>query len=179
MKPNEIVENDALRQEIDALLQRDYESALKDVALNVNYVERELTKAETDVGQLLRDGPSRVRDKVAERLIGRLRKVAGSLQTPPLVQLQQREADRNRQRKDNQKGVERKIRIAKVVAEHWSSAIMEGGHADEEFPWRTAAHPLGCVRAALDGESDPAQLGVVVDSDTAQTIRRISEGKAG
>lgn len=51
-----------------------------------------------------------------------------------------------------------KLHTARRVAEHWCSAIM----AWDDGKW--AAHPLCMVLAALDGETDPAQLGMSADA---------------
>lgn len=68
-----------------------------------------------------------------------------------------------------------RVEIASLVAEHWTNAIMESRIADVEIPWRAAAHPLGCVRAALDGEQDPKMLGIEDPSATADQIRKVAE----
>lgn len=56
------------------------------------------------------------------------------------------------------------LAVARVVAEHWRDAMMR----DPDL--RFAAHPLACVLAAMDGETDPAQLGVEEGPD-ADAIR--------
>jgi hypothetical protein len=50
---------------------------------------------------------------------------------------------------------------------------MEERIAENLIPFRIAAHPLGCVRAALCGETDPRHLGVKEGRD-ARLIRRIA-----
>lgn len=60
---------------------------------------------------------------------------------------------------------DRRLRAARFVADHWRNAILGGG--DHDAPWRLAAHPLCMVIAALDGETDPARLGIDPDSHAA------------
>jgi hypothetical protein len=48
----------------------------------------------------------------------------------------------------------RRIAAARWVANHWRLSMLA---AD---PNTAMAHPLNCVLAALDGEQDPAELGV-------------------
>jgi len=62
--------------------------------------------------------------------------------------------------------------IASAVARHWADAAMEPANY-MQMEWRVSAHPLGCVRAALAGETDPRQLGVSEGRD-ARLIRRIA-----
>lgn len=52
----------------------------------------------------------------------------------------------------------RASQIARLVADHWRRTAVDWGN--QLMPGRVAAHPLCCVLAALDGESDPDQLGV-------------------
>ncbi len=53
-------------------------------------------------------------------------------------------------------------RAARIVATHWRDQMMA---ADGVL--RGCAHPLAMVLAALDGETDPVQLGVDLESDAA------------
>lgn len=48
------------------------------------------------------------------------------------------------------------VQRARLVADHWRRAALTLDAAQ----WRLAAHALCCVLAALDGEDDPALLGV-------------------
>ena len=66
----------------------------------------------------------------------------------------------------------RTAEIAKVVADHWRRAAL--GWGDLMFPGRATAHPLFCVLAALDGETDPRHLGIEEGPD-ADLIRRLAE----
>jgi hypothetical protein len=51
------------------------------------------------------------------------------------------------------------LRAARFVADHWRQSVLASPD-DMTAPWRLAAHPLCMVLAALDGERDPAQLGI-------------------
>jgi len=63
------------------------------------------------------------------------------------------------------------IRVARLVADHWRRAALDWGH--ESMEGRITAHPLCCVLAALDGETDPAELGVGEGPD-AEAIREVT-----
>ena len=58
--------------------------------------------------------------------------------------------------------------IARIVADHWRRATLTW---DMPIPGTVAAHPLCCVLAALDGETDPDQLGIEPHSADAALIR--------
>lgn len=45
-------------------------------------------------------------------------------------------------------------------ANEFRQNLLDGPLGDSPLPWRAAAHPLACVREALDGETDPRMLGV-------------------
>lgn len=77
--------------------------------------------------------------------------------TRPLVELPDPGADR--------------VAIARVVAEHWRDWALN--QAPEGMRW--AAHPLALVLSALDGVSDPVDLGVEADSPNAARIRALAE----
>ena len=63
--------------------------------------------------------------------------------------------------------------VAYIVADHWRRAAL----ADTgEMQTRLMAHPLACVQAALDGETDPAQLGVDPSSPDAVLIVEACRG---
>jgi hypothetical protein len=62
------------------------------------------------------------------------------------------------------------VEVARIVADHWRRAALEWG--DDLMHGRMTAHPLCCVLAALDGETDPRQLGVAEGSD-ADAIRAL------
>lgn len=51
---------------------------------------------------------------------------------------------------------EERLAAAEFVAEHWRAALVEWDSSGR-------AHPLCCVLAALDGETDPAELGLTED----------------
>lgn len=67
------------------------------------------------------------------------------------------------------------VEVARIVADHWRVAAMEGG--DSLVPWRLAAHPLCCVLAALDGETDPRQLGIEEGSEAEAAILALTSEK--
>lgn len=67
----------------------------------------------------------------------------------------------------------RALLIGSAVARHWARAVVDPKYAREKLEWRLVAHPLSCVRAALAGETDPAQLGIE-EGRTARLIRRIA-----
>ena len=46
-----------------------------------------------------------------------------------------------------------RLDVARAVADHWRAVAVEHG-------WIEAGHALCCVLAALDGETDPTQLGI-------------------
>lgn len=76
-------------------------------------------------------------------------------------------------------GDDQRVNIARIVADHWRNAAM--AHADDDMiPFRVMAHPLCMVLSALDGETDPNQLGVSegpdADKITALAQRPVSEG---
>lgn len=54
------------------------------------------------------------------------------------------------------------VRAARFVAEHWRDAFMA-----LDGPARVGCHPLAMVLAALDGETDPVQLGISEDQHAA------------
>lgn len=65
-----------------------------------------------------------------------------------------------------------RIRVAKIVAKHWALAAIEWG--DLQVDGRTLAHPLGLVVDALNGERDPANLGIETDHPDAEKIRALT-----
>jgi hypothetical protein len=60
--------------------------------------------------------------------------------------------------------------IARIVADHWRRVAVTW---DMPIPGTVAAHPLCCVVAALDGETDPAHLGIEPSSRDAERIREL------
>lgn len=64
--------------------------------------------------------------------------------------------------------------VAYLVADHWRTTMLTAPEAD--IPRRLMAHPLALVQAALNGETDPAQLGVDPESPTADLIREACRG---
>jgi hypothetical protein len=60
-----------------------------------------------------------------------------------------------------------RVAAARFVARHWRDAAT--GWGDDPFPGRVTAHPLSLVLSALDGETDPAQLGL--DEDVHDSFR--------
>ena len=64
----------------------------------------------------------------------------------------------------------RKAYNATVVATYWRDAFM-----DLDGPLRAGAHPLAMVLAALDGETEPAQLGIEDDAPAAAALNREAE----
>jgi len=68
---------------------------------------------------------------------------------------------------------------AELVCDHWRKAALAWG--DAPMPGRITAHSLGCVLAALRGESDPAQLGVSPDSEEWALLTSLQpeEGESG
>lgn len=70
-----------------------------------------------------------------------------------------------------------RLEIAREVAVHWrDQAIRTWG--DSPMPGRVAAHPLALVLDALDGQTDPAQLGVDPGSPAEDSIRDLIDGDA-
>ncbi len=65
------------------------------------------------------------------------------------------------------------IMRARWVSDHWRKAAME--HDAEPIEWRTMAHPLSCVLAALDGGKRPEDLGVVRDSEEGRLLAGIED----
>lgn len=59
----------------------------------------------------------------------------------------------------------RELDAARIVATYWRDHMMDGGDLT-----RFAAHPLAMVLAALDGETDPVQLGVDAESAAARLL---------
>ncbi len=51
-----------------------------------------------------------------------------------------------------------RLKIARAVAEHWHRAATVT-YADEP-EWIACGHALAMVLAAMDGETDPAELGI-------------------
>lgn len=49
--------------------------------------------------------------------------------------------------------------VARFVADHWRQVILDKFPSDSKW----AAHPLCMVLAALDGETEPTQLGLDPD----------------
>lgn len=66
--------------------------------------------------------------------------------------------------------VDQRLAIARLVADHWRAWAMRQPDA-MTMPTRIAAHPLCCVLAALDGETDPDRLGIEPNTVTAALIR--------
>lgn len=71
-------------------------------------------------------------------------------------------------------------RMAKAHSSLQIGKIM-GNTPDLQVEWRAACHPLsldqcsatiGCVLEALNGETDPAQLGIPDDHPDAERIRK-------
>jgi hypothetical protein len=52
----------------------------------------------------------------------------------------------------------RRLKIVRLVAESWRDAAIEWGSL--QMDGRTTAHPLALVLCALDGETDPIELGI-------------------
>jgi hypothetical protein len=55
------------------------------------------------------------------------------------------------------------LRNARIVAEYWRDEMMEA-----DGPLRACSHPLAMVLAALDGETEPAQMGIPADEYNAR-----------
>lgn len=55
------------------------------------------------------------------------------------------------------------VAVSRRTADHWRRAAVRYG-------WETTAHPLCLVLAALDGETDPEQLGLSEEEDAATEI---------
>ena len=64
---------------------------------------------------------------------------------------------------------DQRVAIARIVADHWRKAALADGVL--EVPYRVMAHPLVLVIDALDGESDPNQLGVAQGEDFEAIMR--------
>lgn len=62
--------------------------------------------------------------------------------------------------------------VARIVAEHWKAGYM--AMIDKDSRYGIGTHPLSLVISALDGETDPEQLGIPEDHPDAQRIRDIS-----
>lgn len=62
---------------------------------------------------------------------------------------------------------------ARWVADNWRKAAMKYG--DDKIEWRTMAHPLCCVLAALDGGKRPADLGVDPESEEGRLLAAIED----
>jgi hypothetical protein len=60
--------------------------------------------------------------------------------------------------------------IARIVVAHWRRVTVTW---NMPIPGAVAAHPLCCVLAALDGETDPAHLGIEPSSRDAERIREL------
>lgn len=69
---------------------------------------------------------------------------------------------------DEKAAPDSRVEIARLVADHWRKWAMDMNN--QPMPTRLAAHPLCCVLAALDGETDSDQLGIERDSVTAVLI---------
>jgi hypothetical protein len=65
---------------------------------------------------------------------------------------------------------ERRLEIARMVATSWSDAAMRWGSLPMEG--RVCAHPLACVLAALDGETDPVELGIGAEDAMFEAIQK-------
>lgn len=65
----------------------------------------------------------------------------------------------------------RRLAVARLVTKSWSDAAMRWGSIPMEG--RTSAHPLGCVLAALDGETDPIELGIAPTDDYYEPILQV------
>lgn len=57
---------------------------------------------------------------------------------------------------------EERLAAARFVAEHWRDAFMT-----LDGPARVGCHPLAMVLAALDGETDPVELGIAATAHVA------------
>jgi hypothetical protein len=60
---------------------------------------------------------------------------------------------RSAQRVYGPDGIAERLRTGRTVAAHWHQTALDRG-------WTETAHALGCVLAALAGETDPRQLGL-------------------
>ncbi len=80
---------------------------------------------------------------------------------------------------DDLRDAEARVARARIVADHWRSGALNWGEAP--MPGRMAAHPLCLVLDALDGETDPARLGVSagVDFDALADLAPDETGGAG
>jgi hypothetical protein len=65
------------------------------------------------------------------------------------------------------------VQVARLVADHWRRAAISW--SDRQMPGHVTAHPLCCVLAALDGETDPDRLGVG-DGPERDAIRALRSG---
>lgn len=66
---------------------------------------------------------------------------------------------------------EQRAAVARIVAEHWRDQVMAPGLRSREVRIRFVGHALALVLAALDGETDPAQLGINDGHVDAQRVR--------
>jgi hypothetical protein len=64
---------------------------------------------------------------------------------------------------DDLRDAEARVARARIVADLWRRAALNWGEAP--MPGRLSAHPLCLVLDALDGETDPARLGVSAGAD--------------
>lgn len=60
-----------------------------------------------------------------------------------------------------------RARAARFVATYWRDAYMVEHAKGEAGYWAIGTHPLAMVLAALDGETDPTQLGISEDQHEA------------
>lgn len=67
---------------------------------------------------------------------------------------------------------EERLRTAHIVAEYWHEALLDLGR--KHLHLAGMAHPMGCVLAALNGETDPEELGVAADSAAALVLRALA-----
>ena len=63
-------------------------------------------------------------------------------------------------------------KVTRLVAEAWRDAALQ-------WPDPIVAHPLVMVLTALDGETDPVQLGIGADESAFGLITAIREGRDG
>lgn len=73
----------------------------------------------------------------------------------------------------------RRVAIAQTVIKHWQDAAARplGGPLLDAVPWDLMKHALALVGSALQGETDPRELGVEEGPD-AERIRGLAKGGA-
>lgn len=70
----------------------------------------------------------------------------------------------------------RRVEIARLVATSWRDAAMRWG--DLPMEGRVSAHPLACVLCALEGETDPLELGISPTDPAYEAIRAAASDDA-